>query len=97
MTPRRIPIGLDLIAPAGRDLEAGFRTYESWLDNLAAHRGNHIGAWLSNPFWDVEGERLAGPEPNCGGTFGRFAEVVSVIHSAQVPAPDAGPPADLPG
>ena len=52
-----IPIGLNLIAPPGRDVEAGFRTYETWLDNLAANRGNYVRAWLSNPFWDVEHER----------------------------------------
>lgn len=52
-----IPIGLNLIAPPGRDPAAGLRTYESWLDKLAANGGNYIRAWLSNPFWDVEHAR----------------------------------------
>jgi hypothetical protein len=52
-----IPIGPNLIAPPGRDPAAGLRTYEGWLDKLAANRGNYIRAWLSNPFWDVEHAR----------------------------------------
>jgi hypothetical protein len=44
-----VPIGLNLIAPPG-----SMRTYETWLDQLAANGGNYIRAWLSNPFWDVE-------------------------------------------
>jgi hypothetical protein len=47
-----IPVGLNLIAPPG-----SLRTYESWLDQLAANHGNYIRIWASNPFWDVEHTR----------------------------------------
>ena len=49
-----IPIGLNLIAPPGRDPDAGLKTYQSWLDKLSANGGNYVRAWLSNTFWDVE-------------------------------------------
>ncbi len=52
-----IPIGLNLIAPPGREVEAGMRVYQGWLDSLSANGGNYIRAWLSNPFWDVEHAR----------------------------------------
>jgi hypothetical protein len=52
-----IPIGLNLIAPPGRDPAAGLRTYEDWLEQLSASGGNYIRAWLGNPFWDVEHTR----------------------------------------
>lgn len=52
-----IPIGPNLIAPPGRDPAAGLKTYEGWLDKLAANGGNYIRVWLSNPFWDVEHAR----------------------------------------
>ncbi len=52
-----IPIGLNLVAPPGRDEAAGLRTYEGWLDKLGANGGNYIRAWLSSPFWDTEHER----------------------------------------
>ena len=52
-----IPIGPNLIAPPGRDPGAGLKTYEGWLDKLAANGGNYIRAWLSNAFWDVEHQR----------------------------------------
>ncbi|MCX6629303.1 MAG: cellulase family glycosylhydrolase [Candidatus Solibacter sp.] len=52
-----IPIGLNLIAPPGRDTATGLRVYQGWLDKLAANGGNYVRAWLSNAFWDVEHAR----------------------------------------
>lgn len=49
-----IPVGLNLIAPPGRDETQGLKQYETWLDKLAANGGNYFRAWLSSPFWDVE-------------------------------------------
>src|SRR3954454_4942174 len=49
-----IPIGLNLVAPPGRDADAGLRVYEGWLDKLSVNGGNYIRAWLSSPFWDTE-------------------------------------------
>ena len=52
-----IPIGLNLIAPPGRDPESGIAVYQGWLDKLSANGGNYIRAWLSSPFWDTEPSR----------------------------------------
>lgn len=52
--PPYIPIGLNLIAPPGKDEAAGLRICETWLDKLSANGGNYVRAWLSSPFWDVE-------------------------------------------
>jgi Cellulase (glycosyl hydrolase family 5) len=49
-----IPVGLNLIAPPGRDETKGLKQYETWLDRLTTNGGNYIRAWLSSPFWDIE-------------------------------------------
>lgn len=48
-----VPIGLNMIAPDG----GTFDTMAEWMNQLAAHRGNFIRVWLSNPFFDVEHAR----------------------------------------
>lgn len=56
-----IPNGLNLVFPnSDRDQTDEARTarMESWMESLAAHRGNLIRLWLGHEFWDVEPERL---------------------------------------
>ncbi len=48
-----IPIGLNMIAPPGRDLES----IVPLLDGLASNGGTFIRIWLGSPFFDVEHER----------------------------------------
>jgi len=48
-----IPIGLNMIAPPGRDLDGMVR----WIEKLAAGGGNFIRIWLGSPFFDVEHSR----------------------------------------
>lgn len=45
-----LPIGLNMIAPPGKD----FSGMEAWMKALADNGGNYIRVWLSNPFFDVE-------------------------------------------
>ncbi len=52
-----IPIGLNMIAPSGRNEEESLATMELWIENLSMNRGNYIRLWLSNNFFDVEHER----------------------------------------
>lgn len=53
-----IPIGPNLIGPPeDPDEKAQWKTFEGWLDQLAANGGNYIRIWLSSPFWDVEHTR----------------------------------------
>lgn len=54
-----IPIGLNMIAPPGRDL-AGM---EQWMQQLGTNGGNFIRVWLSNPFFDVEAQRSGEYDP----------------------------------
>ncbi len=49
-----IPIGLNMIAPPGREGLAGM---DAWMQELQKNGGNYIRVWLSNPFFDVEHER----------------------------------------
>ena len=49
-----IPIGLNMIAPPGRDEKQALATMEDWMWKLSANGGNYIRLWLSNPFFDVE-------------------------------------------
>lgn len=49
-----IPIGLNMIAPPGRDEKQALATMEDWMSKLSANGGNYIRLWLSNPFFDVE-------------------------------------------
>jgi hypothetical protein len=49
-----IPIGLNMIAPPGRDEKQALATMEDWMQKLSANGGNYIRLWLSNPFFDVE-------------------------------------------
>src|ERR1019366_1738536 len=58
-----IPIGLNLIAPPGRDPDAGLLVYKDWLDKLSLNGGNYVRAWLSNTFWDVEHARSGEHDP----------------------------------
>ncbi|MGD8239959.1 MAG: hypothetical protein PVH68_15490 [Armatimonadota bacterium] len=48
-----IPIGLNMIAPPGGDLDG----MAEWIEKLSANGGNFIRIWLGNPFFDVEHER----------------------------------------
>jgi hypothetical protein len=49
-----IPIGLNMIAPPGRDEKQALATMEDWMQKLSANGGSYIRLWLSNPFFDVE-------------------------------------------
>ena len=49
-----IPIGLNMIAPPGRDEKQALATMDDWMGKLSANGGNYIRLWLSNPFFDVE-------------------------------------------
>jgi len=49
-----IPIGLNMIAPPGRDEKEALAQMEDWMRKLSANGGNFIRLWLSNPFFDVE-------------------------------------------
>jgi hypothetical protein len=51
-----IPIGLNMIAPYGRDEQEALSRMERWIETLAENRGNYIRLWLSNDFFDVEHE-----------------------------------------
>jgi len=48
-----IPIGLNMIAPPGGDLDG----MAEWIGELSANGGNFIRIWLGSPFFDVEHER----------------------------------------
>ena len=52
-----IPIGLNMIAPPGRDEKQALAQMEDWMSKLSANGGNYIRLWLSNPFFDVEHAR----------------------------------------
>ncbi len=49
-----VPIGLNMIAPPGRDEEKALAQMEDWMRKLSANGGNYIRLWLSNPFFDIE-------------------------------------------
>lgn len=49
-----IPIGLNMIAPPGRDEKQARAQMEDWMSKLSANGGNYIRLWLSNPFFDIE-------------------------------------------
>ncbi len=49
-----IPIGLNMIAPPGRDEKQALAQMEDWMRKLSANGGNYIRLWLSNPFFDIE-------------------------------------------
>jgi len=49
-----VPIGLNMIAPPGRDEKEALAQMEDWMRKLSANGGNYIRLWLSNPFFDVE-------------------------------------------
>jgi hypothetical protein len=52
-----IPIGLNMIAPPGREEKRALAQMEDWMRRLSANGGNYIRLWLSNPFFDVEHDR----------------------------------------
>ncbi|MCX5644977.1 MAG: cellulase family glycosylhydrolase [Phycisphaerae bacterium] len=52
-----VPIGLNLIAPPGRDEKQALAQMEDWMRKLSANGGNYIRLWLSNPFFDVEHDK----------------------------------------
>lgn len=49
-----IPIGLNMIAPSGRDEKAALAQFEDWMRRLSDNGGSFIRLWLSNPFFDIE-------------------------------------------
>lgn len=49
-----IPIGLNMIAPPGREEKQALAQMEDWMRKLSANGGNYLRLWLSNPFFDVE-------------------------------------------
>jgi len=49
-----VPIGLNMIAPPGRDEREALAQMEDWMRKLSSNGGNYIRLWLSNPFFDVE-------------------------------------------
>ena len=52
-----VPIGLNMIAPWGRNEKEALATMEKWISALSANRGNYIRLWLSHNFFDVEHEK----------------------------------------
>lgn len=48
-----VPIGPNMIAPPGDDLDG----MEVWFRKLSANRGNYVRIWLGHRFFDVEHER----------------------------------------
>jgi len=52
-----VPIGLNMIAPWGRDEKEALATMERWIKALSDNRGNYIRLWLSHNFFDIEHER----------------------------------------
>ncbi len=49
-----IPVGLNMIAPPGRDEGEALARMEDWMRRLSENGGNFIRLWLSNPFFDIE-------------------------------------------
>jgi hypothetical protein len=49
-----VPIGLNMIAPPGGDVEEGLEQFERWVRRLSENRGNFIRLWLGHRFLDVE-------------------------------------------
>ena len=49
-----IPIGLNMIAPPGRDEKQALAQMDEWMRKLSENGGNFIRIWLSNPFFDIE-------------------------------------------
>jgi len=49
-----IPIGLNMIAPPGRDEKQALAQMGEWMRTLSDSGGNFIRIWLSNPFFDIE-------------------------------------------
>ena len=49
-----IPIGLNIVAPPGRDEKQALAQMDEWMRKLSANGGNFIRIWLSNPFFDIE-------------------------------------------
>ena len=52
-----IPIGLNMIAPPGRDEKQALAQMDEWMRKLSNNGGNFIRIWLSNPFFDIEHAR----------------------------------------
>jgi len=55
-----IPIGLNMIAPPGKE---GWPVMESWMSQLSNHGGNFIRVWLSNPYFEVEHAKSGAYDP----------------------------------
>ncbi len=49
-----IPVGLNMIAPPGREESGALARMEDWMRRLSENGGNFIRLWLSNPFFDIE-------------------------------------------
>jgi hypothetical protein len=49
-----VPIGLNMIAPPGRDEKQALAQMDEWLRKLSENGGNYIRLWLSSPFFDIE-------------------------------------------
>ncbi len=54
-----IPVGINMINPSSRtheNADSAFHEIEQWMKNLSENGGNYIRVWLSESFWDVEGQ-----------------------------------------
>jgi hypothetical protein len=49
-----VPIGLNIVAPYGRNEEAALAQMDEWMRRLSENGGNFVRIWLSNPFFDIE-------------------------------------------
>jgi len=49
-----IPIGLNMIAPPGRNEAQALAQMDEWMHKLSDNGGNYIRLWLGNPFFDIE-------------------------------------------
>jgi beta-glucanase (GH16 family) len=52
-----VPIGLNMIAPYGKNEQQALALMEQWIKNLSDNGGNYIRIWLSHNFFDVEHEK----------------------------------------
>ncbi|MBN2136291.1 MAG: cellulase family glycosylhydrolase [Sedimentisphaerales bacterium] len=67
-----IPVGLNMIAPWGKNADESLARMADWIDKLSANGGNYIRLWLGHDFFDVEHER-------CGEYDGDKAKRIDAV------------------
>ena len=66
-----VPVGLNMIAPPGNDLDG----MAEWMQKLSANGGNYIRVWLGHPFFDVEHDRSGHYDPQRSERIERMLEL----------------------